>query len=151
VTAHHEPAVLSFIRRILLVTLLLSLVGTVSELLLLEHFEDYWQWTPIALVGATFLVLGWYALDRGRRSLNVFRVLMVLFLVSGVVGIFLHYRGNVEFELEMYPDLKGWKLFKDTMMGATPALAPGSMMQIGLVGLAWAFRHPALQTSPSTT
>jgi hypothetical protein len=45
----------------------------------------------------------------------------------------------------MYPDLAGWKLFKDSMMGATPALAPGAMLQIGLVGLAWTFRHPAFK------
>lgn len=54
-------------------------------------------------------------------------------------------QGNVEFELEMYPDLSGWKLFRDSMMGATPALAPGAMVQIGLVGLAWTFRHPAFK------
>jgi hypothetical protein len=70
---------------------------------------------------------------------------MVLSMVAGLVGLLLHYKGNVEFELEMYPDLSGWKLFKDSMMGATPALAPGAMLQIGLVGLAWTFRHPALK------
>ncbi|HEX9564749.1 MAG TPA: hypothetical protein VF981_12285 [Gemmatimonadaceae bacterium] len=140
-----EPVALQLVRRLLLATLLLSLVGTISELLLLEHFEDVWQWTPVALIGTALLVLAWYALGRGPRSLNVFRGLMVLFLVSGALGVFLHYRGNVEFELEMYPDMSGWKLFRETMMGATPALAPGSMMQTGLVGLAWAFRHPALR------
>jgi hypothetical protein len=73
---------------------------------------------------------------------------MVLSLASGFVGLLLHYRGNVEFELEMYPDLAGWKLFKDSMMGATPSLAPGAMMQIGLIGLAWTFRHPAFKPQP---
>jgi hypothetical protein len=136
---------LSTIRRLLLATLLLSLAGTVGELLLLEHFEDAWQWAPIVLIGAALLVLLWHALVPGPLTLNVFNGLMVLFVVSGALGILLHYRGNVEFELEMYPDLSGWKLFKDTMMGATPALAPGAMAQIGLVGLAWAFRHPAGQ------
>ena len=71
---------------------------------------------------------------------------MVLCMTSGLVGLLLHYKGNVEFELEMYPDLSGWKLFKDSMMGATPALAPGAMLQIGLVGLAWTFRHPAFKS-----
>jgi len=139
-----EPESLSFIRRLLLITLLVSLVGTISELLLLEHFEDPWQWTPIALIGAALLVLAWHGVEHGRTSLNVFRGLMVLFVASGGLGVILHYRGNVEFELEMYPDMHGWKLFAETMTGATPALAPGAMVQIGLVGLAWAFRHPAL-------
>ena len=134
------------LRTLLLITLVVSLVGTLAELLLLEHFEDAWQWAPIALLAAALLTLGWHALERGPLSLNVLRGLMVLCLVSGVVGLLLHYRGNVEFELEMYPDLSGWKLFKDAMMGATPALAPGAMVQLGLVGLAWTFRHPAFKS-----
>lgn len=146
-----ESGLVVMIRRILLATLLLSLTGTGAELLLLEHFEDAWQWTPIVLMGTSLLALGWFALDRGPRSLNVFRGLMVLFMVSGIVGVALHYKGNVEFELEMYPDMSGWKLFKETMMGATPALAPGAMAQIGLIGLAWAFRHPAGQPKDTTT
>ena len=136
----------SALRAFLLVALLLSLAGTLAELLLLEHFEGAWQWAPIALLAAASLTLGFYALERGPRSLNVLRVLMVLCVVSGFVGVLLHYRGNVEFELEMYPDLSGWKLFKDAMMGATPALAPGAMLQLGLIGLAWTFRHPAFKS-----
>jgi hypothetical protein len=136
------------LRALLLLTLLVSLVGTLVELLLLEHFEDAWQWAPIALLAASLLVLGWHALERGAMSLNVLRGIMVLCMVSGAVGLLLHYKGNVEFELEMYPDLAGWKLFRDAMMGATPALAPGAMLQIGLVGLAWTFRHPAFKSAP---
>jgi hypothetical protein len=131
------------LRKLLLVTLIVSVAGTLIELLLLEHFEDAWQWAPIALLGGALVTLAWYALQRGPTSLNVLRGLMVLCMASGLVGLLLHYKGNVEFELEMYPDLSGWKLFKDSMMGATPALAPGAMLQIGLVGLAWTFRHPA--------
>ena len=139
------------LRTLLLVILVVSLVGTISELLLLEHFEDPWQWTPIALMMAALLTLGWHALDRGPASLNVLRGLMVLCVVSGFLGVLLHYKGNVEFELEMYPDLSGWKLFKDSMMGATPALAPGAMIQVGLTGLAWTFRHPAFQAKTEGT
>jgi hypothetical protein len=137
-------SVIESVRLLLLATLLLSLTGTIVELFLLEHTEDAWQWVPIALLGLALLNLAWYGLDRGPRSLNVFRLLMVLLCVSGVVGVWLHFRGNVEFELEMYPDLTGWKLFRDAMMGATPSLAPGTMLQVGLVGLAWTFRHPNL-------
>lgn len=138
------------LRTLLLITLLVSLVGTTTELLLLEHFEDLWQWTPIILLIGALLSLGWHALEKGPKSLNVLRALMVLSLASGFIGVLLHYRGNVEFELEMYPDLAGWQLFKDSMMGATPALAPGAMMQIGLIGLAWTFRHPAFKSKQET-
>jgi hypothetical protein len=70
---------------------------------------------------------------------------MWLFVVSGLVGLWLHYKGNVEFEREMYPALAGLQLFKQAMTGATPSLAPGTMVQFGMLGLLYAFRHPALQ------
>jgi hypothetical protein len=143
-TTPADPTVPTPLRRLLLLTLVVSVAGTLAELLLLEHFEDVWQWAPVALLASILVTLAWYALERGPASLNVLRGIMVLSMVSGLVGLILHYKGNVEFELEMYPDLSGWKLFKDSMMGATPALAPGAMLQIGLVGLAWTFRHPAL-------
>ena len=69
---------------------------------------------------------------------------MLLFVVAGIVGVALHYQSNVEFELEMYPSMEGMELFRNSMTGALPTLAPGSMIYIGLVGLAATFRHPAL-------
>lgn len=140
---------LGFVRLVLLVALVLGLAGTLTELFLLEHTEDAWQWAPIVLMGAALLALLWFGLHRGPASLRTIQGLMGLFLISGVLGVWLHYKGNVEFELEMYPDLSGLELFRDAMMGATPSLAPGTMIQLGMIGLAWAFRHPAgRQTRP---
>jgi hypothetical protein len=39
-------------------------------------------------------------------------------------------------------------LVSKTLTGATPVLAPGSMSLLGLVGLAFAYRHPVLQSQP---
>ena len=36
----------------------------------------------------------------------------------------------------MYPSMAGMKLVRDTLTGATPVLAPGSMALLRLVGLA---------------
>ena len=83
---------------------------------------------------------------RGARSLRLFRGTMILFVLSGGVGLWLHYHGNAEFELEMYPSLKGAELFWESVTGATPTLAPGTMLELGLLGLAYTFRHPALST-----
>ena len=141
------------LRKALLGIVVIGLVGTGVELLLLEHFDGWEQWIPLALFGAALLVLGWYAVGGAGASVLLFRGVMSLFVVIGVVGIFLHYRGNVEFELEMEPMLRRLALFKAAMMGATPALAPGAMVQIGLIGLAWTWRHPALRVGsalPST-
>ena len=35
----------------------------------------------------------------------------------------------------------------ERLTGATPALAPGAMVQLGLIGLAYTFRHPALRSA----
>jgi hypothetical protein len=132
------------VRAALLALFVLGASGTAAELLLLEHFEDPWQWTPLVLIGASLAVLGGHAFAPGRASLGAFRVLMLLFAASGLLGTGLHYRGNVEFEREMHSEGTWWELFRGAMMGATPALAPGTMVLLGSIGLLYAYRHPAL-------
>ena len=76
---------------------------------------------------------------------------MVLFVLSGFTGQWLHYQGNVEFELEMYPSRQGLELVWEALGGAYPSLAPGTMILFGLLGLAACIRHPALHSMPVTT
>ena len=119
-------------------------MGTGAELLLLGHTEGFWQWAPLVLMAVSLVTLGWRVVARGARSLRVFQSTMVLFVLSGAVGLWLHYHGNAEFELEMYPTLQGFELFLESVTGATPTLAPGTMLELGLLGLAYTYRHPAL-------
>src|SRR5687768_4892203 len=106
------------LRPFLLIILVISMVATGVELLLLEHIESTWQWLPIVLLGlgvlASFLVAIW----PNRRVFAIFQLIMAACVISGVVGIWLHYSGNAEFELEMNAALKGFELFRDSMMGA---------------------------------
>lgn len=138
---------LGLLRVLLLTIFLLGVAGIALELVLLEHYDDFWQWTPFALFGASLAVLAWYGLTRRGAAIVAFRAMMVLFLASGAFGIFLHYDGNVEFEREMSPEAGGWPLFWEAVRGATPALAPGAMVQLGLIGLAFTLNHPALRHS----
>lgn len=119
-------------------------MGTGVELILLEHTEDAFQWIPIVLIGVGLVACGVVAARPGPRVLRAFRVLMVAFVLAGALGLYQHYDGNAEFELEMRPDLEGLELFKEAVTGATPALAPGMMAHLGLLGLAFTFRHPLL-------
>ncbi len=128
-------ATISAIRRFLLILFVIGALGTGAELLLLGHTEDLWQWAPLVLMAASLVTLGWRVVARGARSLRVFQGTMVLFVLSGGVGLWLHYHGNAEFELEMYPDLHGFELFRESVTGATPTLAPGAMLELGLLGL----------------
>jgi hypothetical protein len=132
-------ATLAAIRRLLLAILAIGLLGTGVELLLLEHTDGFWQWSPIALIALGLAAVAWQAARPSAVSTRVLQALMTLFVLSGAVGVLLHYRGNVEFELEMSPALGGIDLFREAMMGATPALAPGTMVVLGLLGLAYAY------------
>ena len=63
------------------------------------------------LIAIGLIVLSWGLLYRGRRNIRLLQGTMILFVLSGLVGLFLHYQGNAEFELEMYPSLKGLELY----------------------------------------
>jgi hypothetical protein len=149
-TPPHPPAAsdrlsrtLAVLRQALLALLLFGCAGTFAELLLLEHVEDAWQWTPVVLLGLSLPLMSWLLVRPGPIGVRIFQGLMILFVAGGFVGLWLHYQGNVEFEREMYPALAGWPLIKQALMGATPSLAPGTMVQFGLFGLLYTFRHPA--------
>ena len=124
--------------------LALGLAGTGAELLLLQHYEDAWQAAPLVLIALALGILAWHAVGRGAASVYVLRVLMAIFLASGAIGAWFHYRANAEFEREMDPSLAGMALLKESMSGATPALAPGTMIELGLIGLVYTYRHPRL-------
>ena len=137
-----------WLRRVVLVLVLLGIVGLVVELILLEHYDDPWQWTPLVLLGVMLPVTVLVLLRPGHVAIRVFQAGMALFVLAGLLGLWLHYSGNVEFELERDAALSGWALFWDAMRGATPALAPAALTQLGLLGLAFAHRHPAIHRPP---
>ena len=133
------------LRRVLLAVFLMGTAGAGADLFLLEHFEDKLQLIPLALLGLAVIVLVWHVIHRGPASVRVVQVVMVLFVVAGLAGLVLHYQGSAEFQLEVNPDLSGMELFlKAIRAKAPPALGPGAMINLGLLGLAYAYRHPIL-------
>jgi hypothetical protein len=88
-------------------------------------------------------VLAVLAVRPSAIGVRLFQITMLAFIVSGIAGIVLHYQGNVEFELELDPEAAGFGLFWEAMKGATPALAPGTMVLLGGLGLICASRDPA--------
>jgi len=131
-------------RKLGLALLIFSMAGVLTELYFLEHFEDSPQWIPLALLGVGILQSVWVAARPARIAVRAMQALMALYVGSGVLGMYFHLKGNVEFELELHPTVGGMDLLIASLHGATPALAPGTMTQIGLLGLLIAYRHPAL-------
>ncbi len=133
------------LRRLLLGLLVLSIVGTIVDILLLEHTESCWYWITLVALGAALVAA---VLCLAVPSAPVVRLLMwtmALNLAMGLTGLALHYKGNVEFELEMYPTRGGFELVWEALKGATPTLAPGAFILLGLVGVVACYGHPALE------
>jgi hypothetical protein len=135
---------LSLVRRGLLALLALGSLGILTELVLLEHYDERVQWVPLVLLVLTLATIVWHWVEGGRTSLRALQVLMLLLVVAGLVGMALHLKENVAAEEELNPGTGGLDFWWAVIRGDLPTLAPGTLVQFGLLGLLYAYRHPAL-------
>jgi hypothetical protein len=135
---------LSALRVALRGILLLGLIGTASDLLLIGHDEDTLQLIPLAILAVSAVLTLWLIATRPASvdvATRLFQIAMVLQILAAAIGSVLHYQANMEFKLEMDPSMRGFELFSSVMRAkAPPALAPGTMALLGLLGLASTFR-----------
>lgn len=132
------------LRQLLLAVIFVGIVGLEVELALLEHTESTQQWIPhVALILGLISAIAVYVRP-GPATLRPFQGVMLAFLLAGGFGVYLHVAGNVEFALERDASPTGAGLIWKALRGATPALAPGALAQLGLLGLLYSYRHPAL-------
>ena len=134
----------AILRRGVLLIFVIGTVGLGTELLLLEHFEEWRQQVPLVLLTLGLVLLAIRLFYRGAIILRLFRWTMLAFVLGGIVGLWFHLSSNMEFELEMYPTLSGLELLSKALGGAMPALAPGALVQLGLIGFLYTYQHPAL-------
>ena len=138
--AEAESVVLERLRLWILGVIVLGLIGTMTELILLEHDEQALQFVPLVLMVLGAVALVWHAAAKDTASLRSLQVIMGLFVLSGFAGMAAHFNGSAEYQLELNPDLSTFELLdKIVHAKAPPLLAPGMMMQMGLLGLAYAF------------
>ena len=135
-----DSVVIERLRLWVLGVLVLGLIGTVTELILLEHDEQALQFVPLVLITLGAVVLVWHYAGQGTASLRALQIVMALFVLSGFVGMLAHFDGSMEYQLELNPDMDMWDLLEKILHAkAPPLLAPGMMMQMGLLGLAYAY------------
>lgn len=137
--------------RVLTLLLLFGAVGTLLDLLLLGHVEGWQQLVPVGLLGLGVLVFGWHLMAGHSVSLRAVRWLGWIYVASGLLGLWFHYEGNLEFEREMAPDAAGWPLLKEVLTGATPALAPGTMVWFGALALVIGWIGVRVADAPTVT
>jgi hypothetical protein len=113
---------IELLRRWILGVLVLGLLGTVTELVLLEHYDT-----------------------ASRRAVQI---VMALFVLAGFVGFVAHFYGSAEYQLELNPEMSNWELMEKVLRAkAPPLLAPGMMLQLGLLGLAYMFSDSRFRRS----
>lgn len=129
----------------------LGLVGMSTELLLIGHDEDVQQLIPLVIAVAGLVALTCVWVKPSVLSLRVLQFVALTCVGAGITGMTLHFNANAEFQLEIDPTLGGLALFwKVVEATAPPALAPGVMVQLGLLCLLSTYRHPALSGESAT-
>jgi hypothetical protein len=132
------------LRQLLLALLFLGNLGLQVELALLRHADSAAKWIPHAMLFVGLLAMISVYLRATAPTLKALTLVMWAYLAVGLLGVYFHLRGNVEFALERDASLTGLRLVWKALRGATPALAPGALAQLGLLGLLYTYRHPAL-------
>jgi hypothetical protein len=134
-------ATLRVLRQLVLALVAIGLAGTAVELVLLRHYEDSWQLVPLFAIGLSLAAIAWHAIDRGPTTITILQLAMGLLIVVAATGLVLHFLSNAELQRDMDPAIGGWLLFWRSMSAqAPPGLAPGTMAQWGLLGLAYTYR-----------
>lgn len=148
-TATAEPPVARALRRVLLALALLGVLATATELALIGHWGSTARvipWGLLLLAGATLLLAAW---KPGVRTLRSLQVALVIVALGSGVGVLEHAAGNLATTREVADGaaLAPKELVLGTLTGGAPALAPGILVQVALLGLAFTYRHPALRTA----
>ena len=139
------------LRRWILGVLVLGLLGTVTELILLGHYEQPLQFVPLVLIGLAFVALAWNGLQDSPASRHALVIVMILFVLAGFAGAAAHFIGSAEFQLELDRSMSTWDLVVKVMRAkAPPVLAPGMMLQLGLLGLAYVLSDSRYKRSGRT-
>src|SRR5262245_57220541 len=91
-----DQPTLTVVRRVLLMLLVIGMLGTMVELVLLEHYESAWQLVPLILQGLAVVVIVWHVAAWNPPSVRALQVTMGAFLLAGSIGVALHYEGSLE-------------------------------------------------------
>jgi hypothetical protein len=134
---HRSISDLFSVKQLVVVALLFMIVGTITELFLLHHYEGFQQLIPVICIGTSLVLMGILSFRKTELLMNAFKLLMGLSALSGLYGTFLHLQANFEFEQEMKPTASFWDLLIESLSGALPTLAPGSMIVFALIGITY--------------
>lgn len=133
------------VRTLLLAVVCVGALGTLTDLLLLAHYQDAFQLIPTVLLVCCLLIIAWHSSRPSALTVRVLQGAMMMLLAAGTAGVAFHFNGAAQFQLEIDPSLTRSALFgKVIRVHAPPLLAPASLVQLALVGLIHTYHHPRL-------
>ncbi len=138
------------IRTFMLLLSVLALVTTLIELWLQDHTQTAAQWIPWILCTIGLAALAPALVRPGRSTLLFLRGAMLLVALGGLVGIGFHFNENLAFQQDIHPNASFGAIIIDTLKGAAPLLAPGTLVFAALLALGAAYAHPALRAHIET-
>lgn len=141
--------ILPLVRRGILAVLAFGCAGLLTELVLLEHYAEWYQLPPLVLCTLTLAAIVWHWTSSGALSVRALQVCGLLLVIAGVVGIGLHANANFADVREAEPLLTGFEFWSAVAKGEHPTLAPGTLIHFGLLALLYAHKHPALNKTAS--
>jgi hypothetical protein len=138
-----DAQILRGVRLLILAAIAAALIVSEAELLFVGHTgSNNGQVIAVVLVSLGLITVTCHAILRNTSSIVVLRLTMYPFLIFGIDGLFTHYHRAVQSVLKSQPALVGMPLVFATLSGKIPLLAPGMLIEIGLLGLIYTFQHP---------
>ena len=132
----------STIRRAIVAVYLIGLAGAAADLLLIGHVEEITQQVPLIVMAVAFVAGIWWGITIDLHSRRAFQMTIAVLIFTGVVGLWFHFQGNVEFEREVSPSMSGFPFYWKALQGGSPpSLAPGTLIHLGLIGLISTFKE----------
>ena len=125
------------LKYVILYTLIFFLLGSLTELYLIKHYEDTTQTIPIFCIGLSLASLIMLYLKVSKLTIILFKLSLFVISLVGLSGVFFHLNSNYEFEKEMRPNSTSLDLFIESLSGALPALAPLNLVLLAMVGYSY--------------
>jgi hypothetical protein len=143
-----EDPTTTTLRRFALALAAIGAVGTLLELTLIKHYASKDQVIPYVLLGLSALGVIAVTVRPTALVLRVFQVVMVVTILGSGIGMLEHLKVNARnagaiTDNDRFPTTPSAILAG--VNGFAPLLAPGVLAQVGLLGLAFTYRHPNLQ------
>jgi hypothetical protein len=145
-----EHSTTTNLRRFALALAGIGVIGTVLELTLVKHYASKDQVIPYVLLGLSALGVIAVVVRPTALVLRVFQGVMIVTILGSGIGMLEHLKANSRnagaiTDSERIPTTPSAILAG--IEGFAPLLAPGVLAQVGLLGLAFTYRHPNLQNA----